>query len=242
MARNYTDIYLGRPGALGASGGERQRDNPVIDPQVIPPLGTRMRLAGDQLLEAVNPFTMSGGKPTGLRVGRVAGAGTLLSLLAAANELSDPNDSAGRNLAEAAGVGLGGLGGGLGGAAIGQALIPIPGVGALVGATIGGMLGQGAGKTSANALLDVLEGSPESRAIRNQQAVARAAAESEAERMRMLMPLQEQASQLALRNRASMAEIENDQMLRQAIAQGLLAQAQGGAQQNIAMTNAILGG
>jgi hypothetical protein len=243
MARSYTDIYLNRPGA-----GSRPSGGEAAETQVIPSFETRMRRAGekarnagDMLLEAVNPFTMSGGKPTGLRWGRAAGAGTILSLLAAANELNDPTESAGRNLAQAAGVGAGSMGGGLAGAMIGQTLIPIPGVGALIGAAIGGAAGGNLGEGLASMAADAVEGSPESRAIRNQQAMARAAAESEAERLRMLMPLQDQAAQIAVRNRASMAEIENEQMMRQAIAQSLLAQQQGGTAQALAMTNAILG-
>jgi len=228
----------------------------LVDTEIVGPswpwnekTGANARMAADRLLDVLNPFRMQNGKISGLRTGKVAGAGAILSLLAAANELNDPTEPAGRNLAQAAGVGAGGIGGGLlgglGGRILGGAAAGSLGggpIGALIGATLGGVVGSDLGRNVASLAADAAGGSPESRAIRNQQAVARAAAESEAERMRMLMPLQEQASQLALRNRASMAEIENDQMLRQAIAQGLLAQAQGGAQQNIAMTNAILGG
>jgi hypothetical protein len=75
---------------------------------------------------------------------------------------------------------------------------------------------------------------------------ARAATELEAERIARLMPLQDQAAQIAIknetaRNRAN-AEIAGQQLLKQALAQGLLAQQQGGAAQQLALTNAILGG
>jgi hypothetical protein len=208
--------------------------------------GSGTRKAGTQLLDVVNPFKMEGGKISGLRGGRVAGAGTILSLLAAANELSDPNESAGRNLAQAAGVGAGGIGGGLTGAAIGQTLIPIPGVGALIGATLGGMLGTETGRGLASFAADLVEGSPEDRAIGNMRKQAQAAAEAEAERMRVLMPLQDQAAQIALRNETArqkaLAEIQGQQLLQQAVAQGLLEQQRGGSQQFTAMANAILGG
>lgn len=203
------------------------------------------RMAADALLGAIDPFRRTDGKISGLRTGRVAGAGTILSLLAAANELNDPNESAGRNLAQAAGVGLGGLGGGaLGGAAAG--FLGGGPIGALIGATLGSVAGSGLGQSLASAAADVLEGSPEDRALSNAKKQARAAAEAEADRIRMLMPLQDQAAQIALRNemqrQRGLSEIAGEQLLRQAMAQGLLAQQQGGAAQSLAMTNAILGG
>jgi len=247
MAYDVNDIYLGRPGALAAATSGRD-SGPVIDPEIMLSFGDRALQFGNRAKEAVNPFRMQGGKPSGVKVGKVAGLGGLLALLSAAGELDDPNDSAGRNLTEAAGVLGGGVGGGmlgaLGGRMAGGALAGALGggpIGAVLGATLGGLLGQTAGKSAANALADVVEGSPESRAIRNQQAIARAAAESEADRLRMLMPLQDQAAQAAIRNRGAMAQIENEQFMQQAIAQALLEQQRGGTQQAIAMTNAILG-
>lgn len=251
MARSYTDIYLGRPESPEA---------PSIIPEVVES-GTwyagasdRARKAGNRLLDVVNPFKMQDGKIAGLRGGRVAGAGTILSLLAAANELNDPNESMGRNLAQAGGVGAGGIagglagaaiGGGLAGTAIGQTLIPIPGVGALVGATIGGLLGTDAGRGLATFAADIVEGSPEEQAIRNAQKQARAAAESEAERARILMPIQNQAAQLALQNEEQrqrmLQEIDSKRMMQQALAEGLLAQQAYGARQQEAMVNAMLG-
>jgi hypothetical protein len=247
MAYDVNDIYLGRPGVLAAATGGRG-DAEVLDAQPMSDfeirlrrMGGQARNAGDAVLEVLNPFTMKGGKISGVRPGKLAGAGTILALLAAANEINDPSESAGRNLAQAGGRGLGSVGGGLAGAAIGQTLIPIPGVGALVGAAIGGATGGELGYGLASMAADAFEGSPESRAIRNQQAIARAAAESEADRLRMLMPLQDQAAQAAIRNRGAMAQIENEQFMQQAVAQALLEQQRGGTQQAIAMTNAILG-
>jgi hypothetical protein len=211
------------------------------------------RMAADALLAAVDPFRRTDGKISGLRTGRVAGAGTILSLLAAANELTDPNESAGRNLAQAGGGLVGSLGGqalgGLGGRFLGGAVAGGLGggpIGALIGATLGGLVGSEAGQSLASAAADVIGGSPEDRALSNAKKQARAAAEAEADRIRMLMPLQDQAAQIALRNemerQRGLNEIAGEQLLRQAMAQGLLAQQQGGAAQSLAMTNAILGG
>jgi len=206
-----------------------------------------LRMAGDTLLSAVNPFRMEGNKIVGIRPGRVGGGAAILSLLAAANELNDPNESAGRNLAQAAGTGVVGLGGSALGAIVGQTLLPfLPGVGALAGATVGGMLGSGAGEALASAAADVVEGSPESRALRSMQEQARASTELEAARIASLMPLQDQAAQIALKNEEKRnrvnADIAGQLMLQQALAQGLLAQ-QTGSQGMISDINrAILGG
>ena len=246
---SYTQQYINPP----AYRAGRNEDVPLSSAEVVAggiPWADRAmgkgRMAADALLSAVNPFRMEEGKISGIRPGRVGGAAAILSLLAAANELNDPTESAGRNLAQAAGTGAGGLGGSALGAIAGQTLIPIPGIGALVGATLGGLLGSGAGQTLASAAADVVEGSPESRALRSMQDQARAATELEAERIARLMPLQDQAAQIAIknetaRNRAN-AEIAGQQLLKQALAQGLLAQQQGGAAQQLALTNAILGG
>lgn len=242
MARSYTDIYLGRPESPEA---------PSIIPEVVEN-GTwyagasdRARKAGNRLLDVVNPFKMQDGKIAGLRGGRVAGAGTILSLLAAASELNDPTESAGRNLAQAAGVGAGGFGGGLAGAAIGQALIPVPGVGALVGATLGGILGTETGRGLASVAADIVEGSPEERALRSLEKQSRAAVENEAYRMQTLMPIQNQAAQLALQNEEQrqrmLQEVDSKRMMQQALTEGLLAQQAYGARQQEAMVNAMLG-
>lgn len=245
---SYTQQYINPP----AYRSRQDDDGPLLPVEVVTgeaPWAERAigkgRMAADRLLGAVNPFHMQEGKITGLRAGRVGGAAAILSLLAAANELNDPTESAGRNLAQAAGVGVGGLGGSaLGGAAAG--FLGGGPIGALVGATLGGLLGTQAGRGLASAAADVVEGTPESRALKSMQDQARAATQLEAERMRVLMPIQDQAAQIALRNETARnranAEIAGEQLLKQAIAQGLLAQQAGGAQQQLALTNAILGG
>ena len=245
---SYTQQYINPP----AYRAGRNEDVPLSSAEVVTgdiPWADRAmgkgRMAVDSLLSAVNPFRMEGGKIQGIRPGRVGGAAAILSLLAAANELNDPNESAIRNLAQAGGVTVGGLGGSaLGGAAAG--MVGGGPVGALVGATLGGLLGSGAGQALASAAADVVEGSPESRALRSMQDQARAATELEAERIARLMPLQDQAAQIAIKNEAARnranAEIAGQQLLKQALAQGLLTQQQGGAAQQLALTNAILGG
>lgn len=205
------------------------------------PFGDRMRMAADKPLE-----TLGLAKEGKLRMGRLAGLGSILTLLSAASELNDPTESAGRNLAQAGGSAVGGLSGGAGGAFLGGLLTAGNPLGILVGSAIGNALGGGAGKGLATFAADVAEGSPEDRAIRNAQKQARAAAEAEAERARILMPIQDQAAQVALRNEEArqkmLSGIAAEQLLQRAMAEGLLAQQQSGAQQQLAMTNAILGG
>lgn len=204
------------------------------------PLGERVRMAAEKPLE-----TIGLAKDGRLRIGRVAGLGSILTLLSAAGELNDPNESAGRNIAQASGSAVGGLGGGAGGAILGGLLTAGNPVGILVGSAIGNALGGSAGKGLATFAADLAEGSPENRAIRNAQKQARAAAESEAERARILMPIQDQAAQIALRNEEArqrmLSGIAAEQLLQRAMAEGLLAQQASGAQQQLAMTNAILG-
>lgn len=205
------------------------------------PFGDRMRMAADKPLE-----TIGLAKDGKLRMGRVAGLGSILTLLSAAGELNDPTESTGRNIAQAGGSAVGGLGGGAGGALIGGLLTAGNPLGILVGSAIGNALGSSTGKGLASFAADLAEGSPEDRAIRNAQKQARAAAEAEAERARILMPIQDQAAQVALRNEEArqkmLSGIAAEQLMQQAMVEGLLAQQRSGAAQQLAMTNAILGG
>ncbi len=217
---------------------------PLVATEVVSdglPFGRRARMAAERPLQ-----TLGLAKDGKLRMGRVAGLGSILTLLSAASELNDPTESAGRNLAQAGGSAVGGLSGGAGGAFLGGLLTAGNPIGILVGSAIGNALGGGAGKGLATFAADLAEGSPEDRAIRNAQKQARAAAEAEAERARILMPIQDQAAQVALRNEEArqkmLSGIAAEQLLQRAMAEGLLAQQQSGAQQQLAMTNAILGG
>lgn len=238
----YTRTYMNIPQSREPEAATPADAVPVLA-EVIPfklPFGERMRMAADKPLE-----TMGLAKDGRLRMGRVAGLGSILTLLSAASELNDPTESAGRNLAQAGGSAVGGLGGGAGGAILGGVLTGGNPLGVLVGSAIGNALGGATGKGLASFSADLVEGSPEDRAIRNAQKQARAAAEAEAERARILMPLQDQAAQVALRNEEArqrmLAGIASEQLLQRAMAEGLLTQQQSGAQQQLAMTNAILG-
>lgn len=203
--------------------------------------GSRLRMAVDKPLETIG--LAKGGK---LRMGRVAGLGSLLTLLGAASELGNPDGTPAGNLLRAGGQAAGGIGGGAGGALVGGLVTGGNPLGILVGSTIGNALFAPAGQGLGDLVAGAIEGSPEDRAIRNMQKQARAAAEAEAERARILMPIQNEAASIALENERQrqemLAGIASKQMLQQAVAQGLLAQQQAGAQQQIALSNAILGG
>ena len=163
-----------------------------------------------------------------LRMGRIGGAsaglGSVLALIAAANELNDPNESAGRNVAQAGGVATGTIGGG----------------------ALGGALGGEAGKGLASFAADLVEGSPTDQALRDAQKQARVAMGLEAERMKTLLPVQDMAAKVALQNELNRAKaltaLQNDAQLRQNMAQAFLMQQQAGAQQQLATTQAVLGG
>lgn len=205
-----------------------------------PATSSRLRFATQRPLEALGLA-----KNGNLRWGRAAGVGGLLTLLAAAQELNDPSESGGRNLAQATGLATGGLGGGaLGGAAAG--FLGGGPIGALVGATLGSVLGGQAGKGVANFAADLVEGSPNDQALRQAEKMGRAQLELEVERARALAPLQEAAAQAALANEAQrlemMAKLQNDQQLRQTMAQALLQQSQAAGQQQLATTAALFGG
>jgi|LauGreDrversion4_2_1035121.scaffolds.fasta_scaffold31245_5 hypothetical protein len=182
-----------------------------------------------------------------LRMGRIGGAsaglGSVLALIAAANELNDPNESAGRNVAQAGGMATGTIGGGALGALAGSFLGP---VGTFVGGALGGALGGEAGKGLASFAADLVEGSPTDQALRDAQKQARVAMGLEAERMKTLLPVQDMAAKVALQNEVARAKaltaLQNDAQLRQNMAQAFLMQQHAGAQQQLATTQAVLGG
>lgn len=199
--------------------------------------GGGMRAAGDRLLGAVR------GAATPRNIG---GVGTILALLAAAGELGNPDGTAGGNITRAVGSGGGALAGGAGGALLGQALIPIPGVGALVGATLGGALGSPAGRELGNLAAGLFEGSPEQRALQQAKKMADAQLEIDTERLRTLMPIQDAAAQMAIANEVKRAEamsgLMDEQRLRDTMAAALLQQSQAAGVQQQGLTQAILGG
>jgi len=105
----------------------------------------------------------------------IAGATGVLSVLAAANELTDEEDPFARNLAQAGGNLAGGWAGAASGAALGASLgsvVPIVGTaaGGLIGGVAGGIMGTGAGAGIAGSIYDtVTDVSPEDR--RQQQII-----------------------------------------------------------------------
>jgi len=110
--------------------------------------------------------------------GRLALGGTVLSVLNAAGEFNDPDDPVLRNTAEFVGNLTGGIGGGLGGGLIGQALIPIPGVGFAIGSTLGSIYGSDALSNIGGGLYDLVnDESPADRARKD--ALANAAVRRE---------------------------------------------------------------
>lgn len=201
------------------------------------------RKAGDAIADVFTSKNAQGLRQA--RWGRLAGLGTLAAVLGAASEMADTNESAGRNLTQAVGSGGGSLAGGGLGAVIGQALIPVPGLGAIVGGTIGSVLGGGAGHGLASALADAVEGSPEDRALRLAQKQADAQLAMDVKRAQTMLPIQNMASEMSLqsdRKRAEMAaQIQAKQMIQQTLANALIAQQQAGANQQALLTQSILG-
>lgn len=203
------------------------------------------RKAGDAVYGLIAKKGSEGWANATPRWGRIAGLGTLAAVIGAAQELNDPNESAGRNIAQAVGSGGGGIAGGTAGALIGQALIPLPGVGALVGGAIGSALGGTAGRGLMDAIAGVVEGSPEDRALRLAKKQAEAQLAMEVQRAQTLMPIQNMAAEMALQNDRKRAEVASElqarQIQQQTLASALLAQQQAGANQALSLQQAILG-
>ena len=129
------------------------------------------------------------------RVRGVAGLTGLFALLDAAGELRDPTDPVAVNVAEAGGKLAGTAGGAWLGGALGQALIPIPGVGWVVGSTVGGLLGSGAGKNLARGAYSIIDPNVDL----NQQ-LKRQAIQNEINSAR-LAPMTDLLNQQSVRNR-----------------------------------------
>ena len=204
---------------------------------------------GNARMAANKPLEWMGlAKDGRIRPVRAAGLGGLLALFAAAQEMNDPTESTRTNALQATG-GFGGslAGGALGGMATvalaGSALGPI---GTIAGGTLGAIMGSGAGRGLGSALAQALEGSPEDAALNSARKQAMLAMElREQEALRML-PIQEMqantATKIEAQRAAEMARITNDQRLRDSLSQGYLMQQQYGGQQQLAATQAILGG
>ena len=204
------------------------------------------RKAGDMPLRAMEVVGLAGPNRQGKltpRMGRLAGIGTLLALMDAGSRLADPNESATRNMLQAGGALAGDVGGGLAGGLIGATLMPFaPPLGMLIGSAIGASAVSPFGEGLGGMLAGVVEGSPESNALKAERRKAEAAIELEAKRMATLLPYEQAAADMAARQEARQAALANDARLRESINQSFREQSQNAAQQQAAMTQAILGG
>lgn len=168
--------------------------------------GTRPVFAGDIFGLVLDPSTYTSWKgaigrrmPLGrFGVGGLGlAAGGVGGLMAAGNELNnpDPTVSNAQRIAGAAGAGLGTAAGTTLGAVLGG-MTPLGPLGAAVGGFLGGQLGAGAGSL-ARAGVGLFEASPEQKALAAFQRQADAQTEAEAKRMLALLPIQERAAKFA---------------------------------------------
>jgi len=145
---------------------------------------------------------------------RLVGMGTLAAGLPALLEFTDTEDPLARNALQAGTRFAGGLGMGAAGAALGQLLIPIPGVGAVVGGTLGGILGDQVGQGVGGGIYDMFKGSPQDRAREEEAKNIRQQTQLAIERISQMAPLQEKMAQMADARAVNMArrnmEIQRD--------------------------------
>lgn len=145
---------------------------------------------------------------------RLVGMGTLAAGLPALLEFTDTEDPLARNALQAGTRFAGGLGMGAAGAALGQLLIPIPGVGAVVGGTLGGILGDQVGQGVGGGIYDMFKGSPQDRAREENAKNVRLQTQLALERLTEMAPLQEKLAQMADARAVNMArrnmEIQRD--------------------------------
>ena len=153
---------------------------------------------------------LKGKLPSG---GQLAGLGVLAAGVPALLEFTD-GDPIGRNAMQAGGRFAGSLGLGAAGAALGQILIPVPGVGAFVGATLGGMLGDQVGAGAMGGLYDAFAGSEGDRRRRESLKDARNETQIQVERLTEMMPLTQKLADMEAARKVNMArrnmEIQRD--------------------------------
>lgn len=179
-----------------------------------------------------------------------AGLTALGALMSAAGEFENAEGTTTGNTMRALGSGAGGLAGIPVGAAIGQAVIPIPGVGAAVGALLASMAGSGLGRGAGDIAARMVEGSPEDRAFRRQleqqKTAQRAALDMQLESAQRMLPIQQQVAQVALANEQARQKIATDDAIRrlqqQLMGQTVLNQQAAGNQQVLSAQQALLGG
>jgi hypothetical protein len=164
--------------------------------------------------------------------------GALGILAGAAGELNNPDESRLSNVAGALGSGVGGLGGMATGAAIGSAIAP--GVGTLIGGAIGGLAGGGALSGIARAGASMYEGPNAAEDRRRAMERRNAIADLEA---RLPIEMEYASAKAAIENQIAQrnAAIQSQQMLQQAMAQGIMDRTRIQGQQNLALTQALQG-
>lgn len=174
--------------------------------------------------------------------GKMLSGGTVLSLLAAANELNDPNDPMLRNAAEAGGMFAGNWAGFAGGAALGAPMGPL---GSLALGTIGAFGGGQALKNVAGGVYDLIaDEDPRDRDRRNQLRDAATAAEVAAINFEARAPYIRDAMAMNREDTFLRAErdlqIANDYNFANALNQQMLMRQQASTLQDLAMTQYLM--
>ena len=145
---------------------------------------------------------------------QLAGLGVVAAGVPALLEFTDTEDPVGRNAMQAGGRFAGSLGMGAAGTVLGQMLIPIPGVGAVLGGALGGYLGDQVGAGAMGGLYDLFAGSPEDRRREEALKDARNETQIQVERLTEMMPLTEKMAQMEAARRVNLArrnmEIQRD--------------------------------
>lgn len=127
---------------------------------------------------------------------QLAGLGILGAGLPALLEFTD-DDPVAKNTLQAGGRLAGSLGLGAAGAVLGQMIIPIPGVGALVGGTLAGALGSEVGAGALGGVYDAFAGSDADRARAEEAKNVRQQTQLALERLQALGPVQNEIAALA---------------------------------------------
>lgn len=174
--------------------------------------------------------------------GKMLSGGTVLSLLAAANELNDPNDPMLRNAAEGAGMFAGNWAGFAGGAALGAPMGPL---GSLALGTVGALGGGQALKNVAGGVYDLVAGeSPQERGRRNALRDAETRAAVSALEYQARAPYIKDAMAMNREDAFLRAErdlqIANDYNFANALNQQMLMRQQASTLQDLAMTQYLM--
>ena len=171
------------------------------------------------------------------RGGTLAGLGVLAAGVPALLEFTDKEDPVVRNAMQAGGRFAGSLGLGAAGAAIGQALIPVPGVGAVIGGTLGGMLGDAVGGGAMGGVYDIFD-DPKEEARREMEKDEALKTQILIDRLQALGPVQQKLAEMSDARAVNVAR-QNMNIQRDYNFGNMLDQSSLMAQQNHAQLNAI---